>query len=109
MQDIETATSECDIVYRCVGVRPCVEFLPPSALGPRGEVNVNGALKVKCQNGELFGNGRVFALGDCVSVEEIPPFTKDTYPAEAMAGIVIQNLASHRQLSVLDLTMPRCT
>jgi NADH dehydrogenase FAD-containing subunit len=42
----------------------------------------------------LFGSGRIFAVGDCVRVEGLPQFTKDTYPAEAMAKVVIQNLVS---------------
>lgn len=54
---------------------------PEAATGPAGEA---------CQ---IFGDGHIFALGDCVVLDGVqPPLAKDTYPAEAMAGVVAANL-----------------
>jgi NADH dehydrogenase FAD-containing subunit/predicted DCC family thiol-disulfide oxidoreductase YuxK len=112
---IEAAKKNASLVYSCVGVKVTApSFMPSCTTGERGEIAVNEALQVLRADDEvetglltqkkssslgivmeaptLFGSGRIFAIGDCVRVKNLPPFTKDTYPAEAMAGIVISNL-----------------
>jgi NADH dehydrogenase FAD-containing subunit/predicted DCC family thiol-disulfide oxidoreductase YuxK len=114
--DIEKAKEGASVVYSCVGVMSTASsFMPPSTIGERKEIVVNEALQVVMISDEgdtllreqgnamnstgiiarpstLFGSGRIFAIGDCVRVQGLPPFTKDTYPAEAMAGVVVKNL-----------------
>jgi len=116
MEEIEKAKESFTVVYSCVGVTStAASFMPASTIGERGEIAVNAAMQVvhigdKMETGlaekdgdqdsltaptttrTLFGSGRIFAVGDCVRVQGLPPFTKDTYPAEAMAGIVVRNL-----------------
>ncbi|KAG7361183.1 DUF393 domain containing protein [Nitzschia inconspicua] len=114
--DIDAAKQAAAVVYMCVGVTVTASrFMPASTIGERGEVIVNEALQIlKAENhlelgldetkeetlteeveaipSTLFGSGRIFAVGDCVTVKGLPPFAKDTYPAEAMARVIIQNL-----------------
>lgn len=72
----------------CAGVRPCSQFAEAlGCLDAQGAVLVNRALQL------TSAPRHIFALGDCVRVEDVEPtFTKDTYPAEAMAEVVIDNL-----------------
>jgi NADH dehydrogenase FAD-containing subunit/predicted DCC family thiol-disulfide oxidoreductase YuxK len=116
LEDIDAAKKCAAVVYMCVGVKVTASsFMPACAIGERGEIDVNEALQVLWVGDDdetglganldtmstegivappstLFGSGRIFAVGDCVRVRGLPPFTKDTYPAEAMAGIIVQNL-----------------
>jgi NADH dehydrogenase FAD-containing subunit len=118
MEDIDAAKEAATVVYMCVGVKVTASsFMPSNTIGEGGEIIVNEALQVLLTDGQvvemglrekemvtiattgisappstLFGSGRIFAVGDCVSVRGLAPFTKDTYPAEAMAGIVVKNL-----------------
>jgi NADH dehydrogenase FAD-containing subunit len=74
-------------------------------LDGRGYLHVNTALQVvrKREEGEtavlpeaieeVWGNGRVFALGDCCEIKDHPgAFGKTIYPAEAVSSIVVQNI-----------------
>ncbi|KAL3939802.1 MAG: hypothetical protein SGARI_001234 [Bacillariaceae sp.] len=128
IDDIEAAKKTANVVYSCVGVKVTASsFLPASTIGERGEISVNEALQVVKANDDaveaglvdtsdtpttpgivaqpstLFGSGRIFAIGDCVRVKGLPPFTKDTYPAEAMAGVVVANLMQSLNAHYLQL------
>ena len=97
-----------DIIrYMCVGNKPVVpEFDPPVSLDKAGHIQVNTAMQViqadvPKEDGldlpysvrEVWGAGKVFALGDCCEVKELPrAFTKTIYPAEALSSIVVQNI-----------------
>jgi NADH dehydrogenase FAD-containing subunit len=116
-EEMERAKKDSTVLYSCIGVTSTASsFMPASTIIERGEIAVNAALQVvhdverietglaleneeKCNDkstyvppSSLFGSGRIFAVGDCVRVEGLSPFTKDTYPAEAMAKVVVRNL-----------------
>lgn len=98
-ENVAAAERESDVVYRCVGVQTRTSFLPPEVVDERGQVTVNAAMQVEPNKPTLFGAGRIFAIGDCVSVQGVAtPYVKDIYPAEAMAGVVVNNI--HRSLIV---------
>jgi NADH dehydrogenase FAD-containing subunit len=105
--DAAGAADDPDIIrYMCVGNKPVVpEFDPPVSLDAAGHVQVNTALQVMHaevpkEDGvlpesirEVWGAGKVFALGDCCEVKELPrAFSKTIYPAEALSSIVVQNI-----------------
>jgi NADH dehydrogenase FAD-containing subunit/predicted DCC family thiol-disulfide oxidoreductase YuxK len=117
LEDIDAAKKVATVVYMCVGVKVTASsFMPASTIGEGGEIVVNEAMHVLVAADQvemglrekevaaittkgitappstLFGSGRIFAVGDCVRVRGLPPFSKDTYPAETMAGIVVNNL-----------------
>mmetsp|Transcript_15853 Transcript_15853/g.43401 ORF Transcript_15853/g.43401 Transcript_15853/m.43401 type:complete len:453 (-) Transcript_15853:154-1512(-) len=94
-------------VLGCAGVSMRSSFLAQlKCLNGRGEVRVNRAMQVLTdsppeedvakfgpERAAICGAGRILALGDCVSVQDVDePFTKDVYPAEAMSEIVVANL-----------------
>jgi len=90
---VAAAERDSDVVYRCVGVQTRAGFLPPEVLDDRGQVRVNAAMQIVRDEPTLFGAGRIFAIGDCVAVEgAATPYVKDIYPAEAMGGVVVQNI-----------------
>jgi hypothetical protein len=106
--DAAGAADGPDIIrYMCVGAKPVVpEFDPPVSLDKAGHVEVNTAMQViqadvPEEDGmelplsirEVWGAGKVFALGDCAEVKELPrAFSKTIYPAEALSSIVVQNI-----------------
>ena len=115
LHSLELPRDQADlIVYSCVGVKPRAEFLPKRSRDDQGRVRVNAAMQVVTRTeiyddqtdvepglsssqvataeDKLFGSGRIFAVGDCVTVEGLPPFTNQTYTAEAMARVVVDNL-----------------
>jgi NADH dehydrogenase FAD-containing subunit len=90
---VAQAERDSDVVYKCVGLTTNVGFLPARVLDNKGQVRVNAAMQIVVKDDPiLFGGGRIFALGDCAAVDGAPPFPKDIYPAEAMAGVVVANL-----------------
>eukprot|EP00930_Biecheleria_cincta_P070165 TRINITY_DN57811_c0_g1_i1.p1 TRINITY_DN57811_c0_g1~~TRINITY_DN57811_c0_g1_i1.p1 ORF type:complete len:620 (-),score=93.24 TRINITY_DN57811_c0_g1_i1:94-1902(-) len=104
------------VVLGCAGVRVRSEFVQHlDCIDERGAIRVNRMMQVLTRNpssadtellGEqramVVGAGRVFALGDCVTVDGVnPPLTKDTYPAEAMADVVVSNLRKAKQVQCL--------
>lgn len=104
------------VVLGCAGVRVRSEFVQHlDCIDERGSIRVNRMMQVLTRNpstadtellGEqramVVGAGRVFALGDCVTVDGVnPPFTKDTYPAEAMAEVVVSNLRKAKTVQCL--------
>lgn len=90
-------------VLPCAGLTMCCDFA--KALGccdGRDQICTNRAMQIVSaepgRGGKALAEGRIFALGDCVSVQGVDvPLTKDIYPAEAMAGIVTANLSCLRQ------------
>ena len=92
-ESVAAAERDSDVVYRCVGVQTRSSFLPPDVLDNKGQVRVNSAMQIVRDNPTNFGAGRIFAIGDCVAVEGAStPYVKDIYPAEAMAGVVVENI-----------------
>jgi NADH dehydrogenase FAD-containing subunit len=92
-ESVAAAERDSDVVYRCVGVQTRAGFLPQEVLDERGQVRVNSAMQIVRDGPTNFGAGRIFAIGDCVAVEgAATPYVKDIYPAEAMAGVVVENI-----------------
>lgn len=92
-ETVAAAEQGSDVVYRCVGVQTRSSFLPSEVLDNRGQVRVNKAMQIVRDEPTLLGAGRIFAIGDCVTVEgATTPYVKDIYPAEAMAGVVVENI-----------------
>lgn len=117
---VEQIQGNSDIVYSCVGVQCKSVFMPSSSLDGNGQILVNSALQVLISNKPdvemgyhmqdsnseeqcIFGSGRIFAIGDCNVVEGAKTqYPKLAYTAEAMAGIVTDNL--HRSLKARSIT-----
>lgn len=58
-----------------------------------GQITTNRFMQCIDSKGHPSADGRIFALGDCVNVRGTEMrFTKDIYPAEAMANVVVSNL-----------------
>lgn len=111
----DQAEKESDVAYKCVGVRVKADFMPSTVRDERGQVRVNSAMQVVLSDpspndvdqmgrdrAAIFGSGRIFAIGDCVSVQGVEkPYVKHTYPAEAMAEVVVENLLRARTVQCL--------
>jgi NADH dehydrogenase FAD-containing subunit len=84
------------VVLSCAGVRMRNAFAGGlNCLDERGCIRINHRLEVLCpgpQELQPVAGGRVFALGDCASVQDASPLPREIYPAEASAGIIIANL-----------------
>jgi len=79
------------VVLDCTGVQVECQFAKGlECLDESGQVRVDKTMQVLTPCPEAFG--RIFAAGDCVSVQGMPSYGKDAYPAEAMAEIVATNL-----------------
>jgi NADH dehydrogenase FAD-containing subunit/predicted DCC family thiol-disulfide oxidoreductase YuxK len=91
---VAAAEQESDVVFQCIGIQTRAGFLPRNVLDNKGQVRVNAAMQVvRDDQPTLFGAGRIFAIGDCVTVEGASTqYCKDIYPAEAMAAIVVKNI-----------------
>jgi len=104
------------MVLGCAGVKLRCSFAAPlGCLDSRGAVRVNHAMQVITETPTqedlamlgsdracICGAGRIFALGDCVSVNGLePPLTKDIYPSEVCTEVVVQNLRSAKHIQCL--------
>eukprot|EP00747_Dinoflagellata_sp_TGD_P019829 gnl/TRDRNA2_/TRDRNA2_127435_c0_seq3.p1 gnl/TRDRNA2_/TRDRNA2_127435_c0~~gnl/TRDRNA2_/TRDRNA2_127435_c0_seq3.p1 ORF type:complete len:649 (+),score=121.92 gnl/TRDRNA2_/TRDRNA2_127435_c0_seq3:59-2005(+) len=104
------------VVLGCAGIKMRNNFAAKlDCLDPRGAIRVNHALQVLTNDPDpddvdrmgpararVCGSGRIFALGDCVSVDGAdPPVPKEVYPAEAMAGVVVNNLRAGKTVQCL--------
>ncbi|KAF4661947.1 hypothetical protein FOL47_006477 [Perkinsus chesapeaki] len=105
-----------DCTFVCVGVKAANYFMPKETLssynplepdkkekdirkrgpGGGGWIRVNKHLQVLTTNEDgsesLFGDGHVFAVGDCNMCTELPPIPKISYPAEEQAAHATKNI-----------------
>jgi len=105
-----------DVTFVCIGVKASSYFMPKEALsgynpleadkkekdmkkvgpGGGGWIRVNTKLQVLKKNADgsdsLFGGGRIFAVGDCNMVGDLPPIPKISYPSEEQASHVVKNI-----------------
>eukprot|EP00927_Polykrikos_kofoidii_P055866 TRINITY_DN50053_c0_g1_i1.p1 TRINITY_DN50053_c0_g1~~TRINITY_DN50053_c0_g1_i1.p1 ORF type:complete len:461 (-),score=73.42 TRINITY_DN50053_c0_g1_i1:25-1407(-) len=113
--DLDTAGGAV-IKYVCTGSRASVpDFAQPVAKSDRGFLRVDTLLRVlTADETSPWGDGRVFALGDCADVKGLETaINKTIYPAEAMAPIAAYNARraalgsdKHRNVkAVLDPTI----
>lgn len=97
-----------DETYVCMGVKASNYFMPAETLSDKGPggggwIHMNKKLQVTTKSGEVWGNGVVFAVGDCnygcvgnPSAWELPPIPKISYPGEEQATQVC------KQIRILD-------
>jgi len=86
-----------DFSYVCIGVKASNYFMPKETLsdvgpGGGGWIMINIKLQVTDKSGNLWANGKIFAVGDCnfgcVGNHPnwiIPPIPKISYPGEEQA------------------------
>jgi NADH dehydrogenase FAD-containing subunit len=90
--------NKADATYICMGVKASNYFMPSETLSDKGPggggwIYINKKLQVTDKNGKLFGNGCIWAVGDCnfgcvgglsdwQKGEGMPPIPKISYPAE---------------------------
>mmetsp|Transcript_61030 Transcript_61030/g.111817 ORF Transcript_61030/g.111817 Transcript_61030/m.111817 type:complete len:648 (-) Transcript_61030:60-2003(-) len=103
------------LVLGCAGVSMRCNFMAPlNCLNQKGEVRVNRAGQVLSnspsekdvavlgpERAAVCGQGRIFALGDCVCVEDADRFPKNVYPAEAMSKVISSNLELAKRVRCL--------
>jgi len=101
--------NKCDEQYVCIGVKASNFFMPPETLSDKGPggggwIHMNKFLQVCTKaaggvNGEVWGDGTTFAVGDCnfgcIGAPpnfELPPIPKISYPGEEQALHAVKNL-----------------
>lgn len=94
-----------DETYICMGVKASNYFMPKETLSDKGPggggwIYINKKLQVTTANGEVWGKGVVFAVGDCnygcvgsPAAWELHPIPKISYPAEEQATQVVKSIA----------------
>ncbi|KAF4661948.1 hypothetical protein FOL47_006478 [Perkinsus chesapeaki] len=107
---------EPDCTFVCIGTKAANWFMPkecltgynpleedkkekdPKKRGPGGGgwIHVNKHLQVVKTNEDgsqsLWGNGHIFAVGDCNMVPDLPPIPKISYPSEEQAAHATKNI-----------------
>jgi len=97
-----------DETYICMGVKASNYFLPKEVLSDKGPggggwILVNKELQITTKEGAVWGDGSVFAVGDCnfgcvggpddwKVGEGIPPIPKISYPGEEQAHHAALNI-----------------
>merc|ERR1711966_22670 len=93
-----------DYTYVCMGVKASNYFMPKETLSDKGPggggwIHINKKLQVTTANGEVWGKGVVFAVGDCnygcvgsPQSWQLHPIPKISYPAEEQATQVCKSI-----------------
>merc|ERR1711879_581326 len=94
-----------DCEYVCIGVKASNYFMPPETLSDKGPggggwIHMNKFLQVEKKDGSgVWGDGSVFAVGDCnygcigtPQKWELPPIPKISYPGEEQARHAVVNV-----------------
>jgi NADH dehydrogenase FAD-containing subunit len=86
-----------DVEYVCIGVKASNYFMPKETLSDKGPggggwIHFNKYMQVTRKDGTVWGDGTVFAVGDCnygclgsPPNWEMPPVPKISYPGEEQA------------------------
>jgi len=86
-----------DVEYVCIGVKASNYFMPKETLSDKGPggggwIHFNKHMQVTKKDGTVWGDGTVFAVGDCnygclgsPPNWEMPPVPKISYPGEEQA------------------------
>jgi len=114
---------KADITYVCMGVKASNYFMPGETLSDKGPggggwIYINKQLQVTDKNGNVWGNGDVFAVGDCnfgcvggpndwSNGKGMPPIPKISYPGEeqglhAVKNIKILDNKAHKSGGILE-------
>merc|ERR1712151_430480 len=97
---------KADVEYVCIGVKASNYFMPKETLSVKGEgpggggwIYMNKFLQVTKKDGSVWGDGTVFAVGDCnlgylgdLKDPEMPPVPKISYPGEEQALHAVKNV-----------------
>jgi len=96
--------NRADETYVCIGVKASNYFMPEETLSEKGPggggwIHFNRHLQVETKTKEIWGNGRIFAVGDCnygclgtPDNWEMPPVPKISYPGEEQALHAVLNV-----------------
>lgn len=101
--------NKADETYICMGVKASSYFMPPETLSEKGPggggwILMNKHLQVIDRSDQIWGNGNIFAIGDCnygciggpddwKKGEGMNPIPKISYPGEEQAVHVVRNIA----------------
>lgn len=83
-------SGEPDFTYVCIGVKASNYFMPKECLSDKGPggggwITVNKNLQVINKEGNVWADGKIFAVGDCNMVTQVAPIPKISYPGEEQA------------------------
>merc|ERR1719247_3669756 len=97
-----------DETYICMGVKASNYFMPKETLSDKGPggggwILINKKLQVVDKQGAVWGNGNIFAVGDCNfgcvggpadwdKGQGMPPVPKISYPGEEQALHAVNNI-----------------
>eukprot|EP00428_Durinskia_dybowskii_P025811 CAMPEP_0170232054 /NCGR_PEP_ID=MMETSP0116_2-20130129/15766_1 /TAXON_ID=400756 /ORGANISM="Durinskia baltica, Strain CSIRO CS-38" /LENGTH=392 /DNA_ID=CAMNT_0010482835 /DNA_START=77 /DNA_END=1252 /DNA_ORIENTATION=- len=93
-----------DLEYVCIGVKASNYFMPQETLSEKGPggggwILMNEYMQVKKRDGSVWGDGSIFAVGDCNygCIGEppnwvMPPVPKISYPGEEQALHAVVNV-----------------
>jgi len=93
-----------DVEYVCIGVKASNYFMPKETLSDKGPggggwIHFNKYMQVTKKDGTVWGDGSVFAVGDCnygcigsPPNWEMPPVPKISYPGEEQALHAVVNI-----------------
>jgi len=93
-----------DVEYVCIGVKASNYFMPQETLSEKGPggggwIHFNKFMQVTRRDGSVWGDGKIFAVGDCnygclgsPPNWEMPPVPKISYPSEEQAHHACTNL-----------------
>merc|ERR1719282_337284 len=92
------------MTYVCIGVKASNYFMPKETLSDKGPggggwIHFNNKLQVTKKDGQIWGDGSIFAVGDCnygcignPPNFELPPIPKISYPGEEQAMHAVHNV-----------------
>jgi len=96
--------NKADVEYICIGVKASNYFMPQETLSEKGPggggwIHFNKFMQVTRRDGSVWGDGKIFAVGDCnmgclgsPPDWEMPPVPKISYPGEEQAYHATENL-----------------
>jgi len=108
-----------DVTYVCIGVKASNYFMPQSVLSDKGPggggwIHFNKFMQVvkkPTEGGQVWGDGTVYAVGDCnlgcigePPNFEMPPIPKISYPGEEQALHAVHNIKRHHRGKTLKPT-----
>jgi len=112
-----------DEIYLCMGVKASNHFMPAETLSDKGPggggwIMMDHHLKVTTKTGEIWGNGNIYAIGDCnyaciggpedwKNGQGMNPIPKISYPSEeqavhAVKNILITDKEKHGNFALMD-------
>mmetsp|Transcript_64820 Transcript_64820/g.173749 ORF Transcript_64820/g.173749 Transcript_64820/m.173749 type:complete len:533 (+) Transcript_64820:59-1657(+) len=101
-----TGGARPDKEYFCMGVKASNYYMPKEVLSDKGPggggwIHVNKKLQVVTKERQVWGDGVVFAVGDCnqTFMDEIKPIPKISYPGEEQATHAVRSIRAMAGMS----------